>query len=189
MLEKCPYCSTKVKNTDEQVNCPSCGTLYHYTCWKHFTEKCANCGLENDDYKEAKRKAEERKVEECKLQQEQSQEETESVEENIPNVVNNIKNKINNEETGMFANIGDKLKGWAKASFVLGIVLGIIIAIATFFIGADDLFIAGIGAGVIEFAGAWAFSLILYAFGELVANSKESKRIQQEILNELRKNK
>ena len=75
MAEKCPYCSTKVKSTDQQVNCPNCGETYHYTCWKHFTENCVECGFENEDYKEAKRKIEERKMEESKSQQEQSQKE------------------------------------------------------------------------------------------------------------------
>ena len=64
MAEKCPYCNTKVKESEQQVRCPDCGTLYHYGCWKYFTEKCAICDLENEDYKEAKRKAEERKNEE-----------------------------------------------------------------------------------------------------------------------------
>ena len=180
MADKCKYCNTNVKSTDQQVNCPNCGSLYHYSCWKYFTEKCESCGFENEDYKQAKIKAEEKKQEEHKLQQ-QYQNATKSAGANSNNV-------LNYEETGMFANIGEKLKSWAKKCFILGIVSGVIIAIGLFVMD-EDLFFVGVGAGIMEIAGAWAFSLILYAFGELVSNSKESKKIQQEILNELRKNK
>ena len=101
----------------------------------------------------------------------------------------NLNHTLHNEDTGVFANVGEKLKSWAKINFVLGVVLGVVIAIATIAID-EEFFLVGIGAGVMEILVAWAFSLVLYAFGELVANSKESKKIQQEILDELRnKNK
>ena len=88
----------------------------------------------------------------------------------------------------MFANVGEKLKGWAKANFVLGVICGIIAAIAMMSID-DEFIIPGLTAGIMEIAAAWAFSLILYAFGELVSNSKESKKLQQKILEELKNKK
>ena len=96
-----------------------------------------------------------------------------------------VNDTLNNEETGMFASVGDKLKKWAKANVVLGVIYGIVIAIVAVVID-DEFIFAGIGVGIVEILAAWAFSLILYAFGELVGNSKESKKIQQEILNELK---
>ena len=184
MAEKCPYCKTKVKSSEQQVNCPSCGTLYHYGCWKYFTEKCAICGLENEDYKEAKRQAEERK-----LNKSQPQQETKTAKEYVNTVVNynqiNINNTLNNQETGMFANIGEKIKAWAKAITVIGIISGIITFFAMF-LSDEDLFFAALLAGVGAAVTAYTTSLLLYAFGELVANSKESKNIQQQILDELR---
>lgn len=202
MAGKCPYCETKVKESEQQVRCPDCGTIYHYTCWRYFVEKCKICSLENEDYQEAKRKAEERKNAERaerKIIQAQAKQETNTAKEYVNTTkeyisggVNyaqeNINNTLNNEETGMFANVGEKLKGWAKANFVLGVIFGIITAIAMMVIG-EEFIIPGILSGVMEIAAAWAFSLILYAFGEVVSNSKESKKLQQQILDELKNKK
>ena len=110
----------------------------------------------------------------------------EQVTNGINTVNENIDNTLNNEETGMFSDVGGKIKSLAKACFVIGIISAVVTAIIL--IGDDDYFLLAIVAGLLEIAASWAFSLILYALGELVSNSKESKNSQQEILNELRKN-
>ena len=101
---------------------------------------------------------------------------------------NNIVNIANNKETGMFANIGEKLKDIARIITILGIVFGIITCIA-FALIDEEMILVGIISGVGEAVVAWISALIVYAFGELVQNSKESKKIQQEILNELKNKK
>ena len=200
MAEKCPYCNTKVKSLEQQVNCPSCGTLYHYGCWKYFTEKCTVCGLENEDYKIAKQKAKERKEEKEKQQeinttnanQQNPEEDTKKQETQVCfgkggyYVQENTNVKIKNEETGMFINVSGKIKGLAKAITIIGIIFGIIVSIAAMFAYGDHMILASVAMGVGVALSAWTTSLLLYAFGELVANSKESKELQQQILDELR---
>ena len=191
MAEKCPKCKEKVRNGELITECPNCKTQYHTWCW-NFIEKCSNCGFININCWQNQNvisEEDKRQQQEKQPKQEQPQQETKTAKEYVNTAVNyaqtNINNTLNNEETGMFANVGEKLKSWAKANFVLGVIFGIITAIATIIID-DDLFLAAIVAGVMEIAASWAFSLILYAFGEVVSNSKESKEIQQRILDELR---
>ena len=156
-----------------------------------FFEPLLSMKKERDEKIVANRVLQEQK-QQAKIKEEICQDEIKSPKEYVKTGASYAKDKVNdtlnNEETGMFANVGDKLKKWAKTSFVFGVIIGIVIAIVTIVVD-EDMFLAGIGAGIMEIAGAWAFSLILYAFGEMVSNSKENNIIQREILEELRKNK
>lgn len=162
----CEKCGSKISFPADVITCDNCGKTYHRWCWKSVTN-CKACGVVNKDY---------------------------DVE--WANRLDKVNNKneeksyatTGNGDSGMFSNIGEKLKGWARAYFVISVVVAVIAVIATFII---DLFlfpaIVGVAIGVV--LSAWIVSLILYAFGEFVANSKESKIIQREILEELRKEK
>ena len=194
MEERCSRCKTRLFSSDKIVKCPDCGVLYHLRCWEKFTDKCVACGADNENFSDEKIQAYKRAVEEKKFQ-ELSEKEKEVLNSQARQRADamrlaqeNINKTLNNEETGMFANVGEKLKGWAKANFVLGVIFGIITAIAMMSID-DEFIIPGLTAGTMEIAAAWAFSLILYAFGELVSNSKESKKLQQKILEELKNKK
>lgn len=189
MAEKCPRCEDKIRNGESYVECPNCKQRYHTWCWG-FMKTCKNCGYENPNnlYNEEARNHQEKNQQDINLQS--SPEGTEQpikayVTLNDNYVKGNVNSHINYEETGMFANVGEKLKTWAKVTAVFGVISGIITVIAMLIID-EYMLLAGVVAGVIEVVSAWAMALILYAFGELVANSKESKNIQQQILDELR---
>ena len=187
MAEKCTHCERKIKENDNVVACPNCGALYHEKCWNTLVVNCSKCGAKAPlGWKYA------HMIREQQAQQATYQPNTTPTQEKseIKRIREDIDNTLNNEETGMFANIGEKIKAWAKRTFVIGVILGII----TFFgilIALEDaemLFVAfGVGLGIV--LTAWTTALLLYAFGELVHNSAESKKIQQEILNELKNKK
>ena len=183
MAERCPRCGEKIGKNDIVVECCSCKKQYHKWCWG-FVEKCTICGLENEDYRITKGKAEEG---ENRTTTEKSQTK-EYISARATYVRENVNNQLNNEETGLFANIGEKIKAWAKRVFIIGVIFGIITFFGMF-ISDDNLFIPALGAGIGIALTSWTIALLLYAFGELVHNSTESKKIQQEILEELRKKK
>lgn len=179
MAEKCPYCDWRVQKSEEFALCPVCGAKHHASCWNYAT-KCYKCGnIIKDGCQEGQ-------IE--NIEKESTSQTTELTKEYINIAKENINNILNDEETGLFANVDEKLKSWAKASYGLGIICGIITAVAIIAIDGDFI-IPGILSGVMEIAAAWAFSLILYAFGEVVSNSKESKKLQQQILDELKNKK
>lgn len=183
MAEKCTLCTYKFKEDENIVVCETCGSKYHDSCWNRMVQcdKCGACTPLGTRVAEKQRQVEiQAQEEDTKKQETQA-----NFSAGVHYVKDNINNKLNNEETGMFANIGEKIKAWAKAITVIGIISGIITVIATLIID-ESMLLAGVVAGVIEVVSAWSMALILYAFGELVANSKESKNIQQQILDELR---
>jgi DNA-directed RNA polymerase subunit RPC12/RpoP len=81
----------------------------------------------------------------------------------------------------MYDNIGGKIKGLAKASFIVAAIAEVITGIAL--MATDDL----IGYGLlVMFVGpivAWVSSWLLYGFGQLVENSdiiaEEHKRVNE----------
>ena len=76
----------------------------------------------------------------------------------------------------MFDNIGGKLKGLAKIITVLGIIISVIYGISLIVTGISQRAFLVVLLGVLLMIGgsiiSWALSLGLYAFGELVENSK-----------------
>ena len=82
---------------------------------------------------------------------------------------------------GIFSNPGRRIKSWAKALFVIGIVAAVISFIAMVAMD-DDLFLAGLLTAGISVLAAFIGSLFLYAFGELVESSQENRDINRQIL-------
>ena len=184
MAERCTLCTYKFKEDENIVVCETCGSKYHDSCWNRIVQcdKCGACTPLGTRVAEKQRQVEMQAQEEDTKKQETQA----NFSAGVHYVKDNINNKLNNEETGMFANVGEKLKTWAKVTAVFGVISGIITVIAMLIID-EYMLLAGVVAGVIEVVSAWAMALILYAFGELVSNSKESKNIQQQILDELRR--
>lgn len=86
----------------------------------------------------------------------------------------------NTDENGpLYSNIGEKIKGLAKGSFILETITVIITGFA-FFIHEEFL----IGFLIILFAPivAWVSSWLLYAFGELVDKTAANERNTYNIL-------
>ena len=75
----------------------------------------------------------------------------------------------------MFDNIGDKIKGYASFTAMLGMGLSIVIGLVLLRFGAisneGSLRIYGIVIGIGGCLSSWVGSFVLYGFGQLVENS------------------
>lgn len=67
----------------------------------------------------------------------------------------------------MYDNIGGKLKGLAKVTFVIIAIAVIIIGIALM-TSDEDLIVAGLLVIVLGLVSAWVSTLMTYGFGELI---------------------
>lgn len=191
MAEKCTHCEWKLKESDNVVACPNCGALYHEKCWNTLVVNCSKCGAYTALGVKYASVIETQKhhKEEQPTQQPKGNPSTASMNNEFQRIRENVDNTLNNEQTGLFANIGEKIKAWAKRIFVVGVIFGIITFLAIAIDGDWDSVLAALGAGLGIVLTAWTTALLLYAFGELVHNSAESKKIQQQILEELRNKK
>ena len=80
----------------------------------------------------------------------------------------------------MFNNPGKKIKGLAKLSFVIGLVVSVALAIVMFAIAEDSyveapFIIAGLLCIIVGPFLSWLSSIAVYGFGELVENSTQIK--------------
>lgn len=71
----------------------------------------------------------------------------------------------------MFSNIGEKIKTLAKVVFVLGVVAALIQAITLWASGYREVYLTGLLTLAAGCFGAWAASLLVYGFGELIGRS------------------
>ncbi len=93
---------------------------------------------------------------------------------------------------GWYANIGRKIKDWAKTLFVLGAIASEFSAIYMFFAakrGGIPLAVIALLLSVLGPVLAWISSLMLYAFGELVEKTSANERNTQNILKLMLENK
>ena len=82
---------------------------------------------------------------------------------------------------GIFSNPGRRIKGCAKALFVVEIMIAIIGGIAMI-ASDDDMFLLALLTVAIGIAAGFVTALFLYAFGELVESSQENRDINRQIL-------
>ena len=82
---------------------------------------------------------------------------------------------------GIFSNPGRRIKGCAKALFVVEIIIAVIGGIAMI-ASDDDMFLLALLTVAIGIAAGFVTALFLYAFGELVESSQENRDINRQIL-------
>ena len=71
----------------------------------------------------------------------------------------------------MFSNISGKIKTLAKVVFVAGVAAALIQAITLWATGYSQVYLTGLLALAVGCLGAWAVSLLIYGFGELISRS------------------
>ena len=76
----------------------------------------------------------------------------------------------------MYDNIGEKLKGLAKASCLLGTIGGIISGIYLMIDGSDEGILIGFFVIMLSFFVAWISSWWLYGLGEIVDMLADMRR-------------
>lgn len=73
----------------------------------------------------------------------------------------------------MFDNIGGKIKGLAKAIFIIATIIFIIAGLVMLSDGGDTAMITGIVTIIVGPLAAWVSSWLLYGFGELIEKTTE----------------
>ena len=69
-----------------------------------------------------------------------------------------------------YDNIGGKIKGLAKAAFIVEAIAAVLSGIVMF-IEDDDMFLLAVLVAVVGPIVAWVGSWLLYGFGQLIENS------------------
>lgn len=90
------------------------------------------------------------------------------------------KDKADGFLDGLYENIGQKIKNWAKWIFIVEAIAAIIGSFVMLF--TDDLFAVGLLGIVIGPFIAWVSSWLLYGFGEIVEKSADNEKNTREIL-------
>ena len=90
----------------------------------------------------------------------------------------------------MYANIGSKIKGWAKWIFIVGAIAAVLCALEMLFSAEDGAML--MEAIIILVAGpliAWVSSWVLYGFGELIEKTTANEKNTKEMLEIMKQNK
>lgn len=207
----CKKCKGEITFANDMVCCPECGRTYHRWCWKSITN-CIGCGAFNKEY--AKELADriaknnfENGCEICKSTVFQNDAvkcpdcgkvyhrhcslkvqncnvcgcpTTEFVKtENIACGANVV------QDSGMFSNIGEKIKTLATVVTIIGIIVGAIIFISMASIDEDMIF-SGLLTGCAIALGSWIGSFALYGFGALISSTQNTERLTIELLKEVK---
>ena len=75
----------------------------------------------------------------------------------------------------MYDNIGGKIKGLAKAIFIIGAVVSFIAGIALMFVN-DNLIFVGVMICFLGIIVSWVSSWVLYGFGEIIDKVSDIER-------------
>ncbi len=166
----CGKCQEPIEHINDIVTCSNCGKAYHRWCSLSISN-CIDCGCSNINF-------------------------VSGVTSNTTSSVATQSTECNNSEqaythyinteTGIFSNIGEKMKTLATVVTVIGIIAGIIVFIGNIAIDGD-LFFTGLLSGVAIAIISWIGSFALYGFGTLVSSSQRTERILREILKEIKK--
>ena len=87
------------------------------------------------------------------------------------------------KESGMFANIGEKIKSVTVFFCVMGIALSILAGIILMM---GEMVGAGLLTAVVGSLGSYLGAMAMYGFGELITETKKQSAINEAILQELR---
>lgn len=148
MFNICEKCKREISPIDE-VACPTCDKKYHSWCWESETN-CLGCHETTKNY----------------------------VTENIHTLKKdelNSSKKYGPNSSGVFSNIGGKLKGLATFATVVGIIAGIIVCVAMAIIDLEMIPL-GLVIGVAIALLSWIGSFVIYGFGELITTSQSILR-------------
>lgn len=163
MSDFCKKCKNEISPVDV-VCCPDCGKTYHSWCWTSIT-KCMTCGRDNQDY---------------------SKEISDVTNRSIYQKQRDNNEIIVNLDSGMFSNIGGKIKTLATVVTVIGIIAGIIVFISMATIDEDLIFSGLLTGGAIALL-SWIGSFALAGFGALISSTQNTERLMREVLKEIKK--
>ncbi len=167
----CEKCQEPIEHINDLVSCPNCGKVYHRWCSLSISN-CVDCNCSNILFVSGI------------INNTQTSSATTRTTEN--SVKKPIDSHYINTDTGMFSNIGEKMKTLATVVTIIGIIAGIIVFISNIAIDGE-LFFTGLLSGVAIALVSWIGSFALYGFGALVSSSQRVERLLREMLEEIKK--
>lgn len=162
----CKKCKSEISFANDIVSCPNCGRTYHKWCWKSV-QNCVGCGAFNEEYSK-------------ELADRIANANTKSTKSDASDEI------IADMDSGMFSNIGGKMKTLATVVTIIGIIAGIITFISMASIDEDLIFSGLLTGGAIALI-SWIGSFALYGFGALISSSQNTERLLSEVLKEMKK--
>lgn len=159
--KECMVCGSNMTETDWIVACPDCGMPYHKECWDEIDE-CSRCGIQPSNVTPV------------------------NINRSESFAVSNNSASYSSNNSGMFANIGEKIKGVATFFTIVGIVIGIIICIAMSAVD-ESMFWAGLLTGGMVALVSWISSFVLYGFGALISSVQSTEELLYEVLDKIKK--
>ena len=175
----CAKCNRPIE-PNNLVECPFCWEMYHKECWEE-TKFCLSCKKYNLDFariQEEKEEAEQKAIEEERLQLEKVEEEEEGEEQlfQMPS------KEINHSP------IANTIALVSKIVLVLGLVAGIafgVDAVIKSYTIAEA--IPGVVLGCVIVALGWVASVLVNGFADLVNNSQKTAYYLSQLVNKDKK--
>lgn len=171
----CQKCKNGISSIDE-VACSNCGATYHSWCWSRISN-CVECNGYNKDFKGAVRDGTENLLDENAIDKTNIEVTAKKTYRELPVSVKN--------DSGMFSNIGEKIKTFATVVTIIGIIAGTITCISMLI---QEMILEGLLIGAVIALASWISSFTLYGFGELISTSRDILRNINKILKEIKKN-
>lgn len=158
----CAKCNQPI-DEENAVECPFCWEIYHKECWED-TENCVTCKKYNPIYEMAQAQKE---------VEAQNQQNEENELKDKENAVDEDFSQFNNIETPS-SHIANSVLIVSNVALVLGVVLGVALAVYYFILGGFTTKIVGAVMGAIIAAMGWVISVIIKGFAELINNSQKN---------------
>lgn len=157
----CAKCNERIEEAD-LVECPHCWEMYHRECWEK-TANCLSCKKFNMEF--ARANAEEALEDEAEEKQyEEATEENAELFDDLP---------MSKEPKN--SNIAHTIMSISNAVLIIGIVVGILIAVYAFFATGSLIGgIIGVALGAVFAAMGWVASILVNGFAELINNSQKN---------------
>lgn len=163
----CEKCRETISKQNDLVSCPKCGKTYHRWCSLSISN-CLCCDCSTMEFSSGV---------------------TELVKNNATIIDANEKIESTpyiNTETGMFSDIGGKLKNLATFVTIIGVIVGVIVLILMASIDENMIF-SGLLTGLAIALVSWIGSFALYGFGTLISSSQNTERLLRDVLKEIKK--
>lgn len=194
----CPQCGEPYhKDCYKSINaCGRCGTQTESGAWRERFKKGIVHSLEQESGREKsnekyapeselfKRAADSFTQESVrtKTDAEKSSEAVSGLNEVRAAAANYYNRMPNGYSSGLFSNIGDKIKKLAVIITVIQMAAGIITCIA---VSIMSSILLGLPIGALICLTAWIGAFVLYGFGELISSSQRTARTIDKVLDEL----
>ena len=175
----CAKCNKRIEESN-LVECPHCWEMYHKECWEE-TKFCLSCKKYNLDFariQAEKEEAEQKAIEEEKLQVE-TVEDTEESEEQLFMMPTK---EINHSP------IANTIILVSKIALIIGLVAGVVVGAggiieAYSFAGR----IVSVASGLVVVAIGWVASVLINGFADLINNSQKTAYYLSQLVNKDKK--